>query len=287
MESEQPITTPLDSDIANSGLDAQEALTLGLNANKRRKRYAASSRNNGLSPMCTFLFALLAVGLLFTTKRYSLEEMLRSVGLYDDTMFSMGESIGVPNPEGVKKEYAICTRHRKGVYTVNEAIEPGEDSVTQCMVVDEQGIIANVGSIGKYLLFYCMSSPIYIPLDTIKVSHPHIKPRFLPKKAIVVPGLVDSHVHFLEYGWSRTLNLDGLKNVQEVVRAVREYVLERDLQRASDQALQRPLGNTKDGRLDEEEWIEGVGWDQNKWENWKGGFPTHVSLRDQSSPLPF
>ncbi|PVF96395.1 hypothetical protein CPB86DRAFT_807752 [Serendipita vermifera] len=165
-------------------------------------------------------------------------------------MFPMGESIGVPDSEGVRKEYAICTRQRRGLYTVDGVLDSDEDGVTQCLVVDEHGMIANVGNI-----------------DNIKASHPHIRPRFLPKNAIVVPGLVDSHVHFLEYGWSRALNLDGLKGVEDVVTAVRKYILERDIQRNSDQALQKPL-----------EWIEGVGWDQNKWDNWKGGFPTHDML---------
>ena len=91
-------------------------------------------------------------------------------------------------------------------------------------------------------------------------AFPHIRPRFLPKRAIVVPGLVDSHVHLLEYGWSRTLNLDGARTIDEVIGRVHEYVIQRE--------ATKPPG--------EEEWIEGVGWDQNKWDNWTGGFPTHV-----------
>lgn len=74
--------------------------------------------------------------------------------------------------------------------------------------------------------------------------------------------MVDSHVHLLEYGWSRTLNLDGAKTIEEVVQRVREYVIHRDATRTPGEA--------------EDEWIEGVGWDQNKWEDWTGGFPTHV-----------
>jgi predicted amidohydrolase YtcJ len=75
--------------------------------------------------------------------------------------------------------------------------------------------------------------------------------------------LVDSHVHLLDYGWSRTLNLDGARTIDEVIDRVREYVIHREVMKP-----QATAGG--------EEWIEGAGWDQNKWDNWTGGFPTHV-----------
>jgi Amidohydrolase family len=100
-----------------------------------------------------------------------------------------------------------------------------------------------------------------VPVDSIKGTHPHIRPRFLPKRSIVVPGLVDSHAHIMEYGWSRSLNLSGASGVEDVVRRVREYVLKKQ----SGGAL-----------IDDTAWIEGVGWDQNKWPGWNGGFPTYV-----------
>ena len=65
----------------------------------------------------------------------------------------------------------------------------------------------------------------------------------------------------MEYGWSRALNLDGADGVEEVVRRVREYVLKKQAD-----------GTT----IDDTTWIEGVGWDQNKWPGWSGGFPTYV-----------
>jgi hypothetical protein len=76
----------------------------------------------------------------------------------------------------------------------------------------------------------------------------------------------------MEYGWSRALNLDGASGVEEVVRRVREYVLKKQV----------------DGTLiDDTAWIEGVGWDQNKWPGWKGGFPTYVCAdpRCRDTPL--
>ena len=72
----------------------------------------------------------------------------------------------------------------------------------------------------------------------------------------------------MEYGWSRALNLDGASGVEEVVRRVREYVLKKQ----ADGAL-----------IDDTAWIEGVGWDQNKWPEWKGGFPTYVCAHPRCS----
>jgi predicted amidohydrolase YtcJ len=107
-------------------------------------------------------------------------------------------------------------------------------------------------------------------LDSVLRVYTHLKPRFLPVGAIIVPGLVESHAHLLDYGRSRALNLDGTKNIDEVLARVREYVLSK---RVGVHGAGAKAGNRPD-----EEWIEGVGWDQNLWEGWRGGFPTAVSV---------
>ncbi|KIM26511.1 hypothetical protein M408DRAFT_180844 [Serendipita vermifera MAFF 305830] len=201
-----------------------------------------------ISRLGTFLLALLAASVVLLTKRYDLESLIGSaIGQKwtGDTLSNSQDSQGTP-----MREYAVCTRHKSGIYTVEESSvsseETSETRTTQCLVVGIDGIILSTGSI-----------------DSIKESHPSIRPTFLPKHAIVVPGLVDSHTHIMEYGWSRALNLDGATGVQDVISRVREYVLKKEAEGM---------------RFDDTTWIEGVGWDQNKWPGWTGGFPTYKDI---------
>ncbi|KAG8854328.1 hypothetical protein FRB91_003650 [Serendipita sp. 411] len=152
---------------------------------------------------------------------------------------------GMPSNDGTLNHgYSICTRSRDGIYTVEKRGDKEEQPHrSQCLMVDQAGLITHVGSI-----------------DSVKALNPATRIRFLPPKAVVLPGLVDSHVHLLEYGWSRSLNLEGTRNVAQVVERVRNYILSRP------------------SSVGQEEWIEGVGWDQNLWEDWSGGFPTHDIL---------
>ena len=71
----------------------------------------------------------------------------------------------------------------------------------------------------------------------------------------IVPGIVDAHEHLLEVGFSlATVNLADTRSYDEVVRRVVERV------------SQAPSGR----------WIQGRGWDQNKWGDTR--FPTHDAL---------
>jgi len=85
---------------------------------------------------------------------------------------------------------------------------------------------------------------------------------FIRHDAIIVPGLVDSHAHLLQYGWAKTLDLSDSQSIEEVVRRVQEYILAR-----------------RDVEADTTAWIEGVGWDQSLWKD--DVFPTFVSFIQQ------
>lgn len=209
---------------------------------RRTYRRSRATNSSFITRLGTFLVALAAAFLVFLVKRYELDEVLvRVLGAEDHLQVYR---TGAPSRTGhLSRDYAICTRTKGGIYTLEErGNDPEWAERTQCLVVDKHGTIAATGSI-----------------DEIKTTHPQLRPRFLPSGSTVVPGLVDSHVHLMEYGWSRSLNLEGTKSVDEVVQRVRDYI------------LARPL-------VHDEEWIEGVGWDQNLWENWPGGFPTHDIL---------
>ncbi|KAK9688047.1 hypothetical protein K7432_014554 [Basidiobolus ranarum] len=86
------------------------------------------------------------------------------------------------------------------------------------------------------------------------------------KKKTVVPGLVDSHGHFIQFG--RTLNevnLNSAKSIDDVRQLLKEYISNSPLQFG-------PEGP----------WLLGYSWNQN---NWPGGqFPTAKDL-DQDPVL--
>lgn len=74
----------------------------------------------------------------------------------------------------------------------------------------------------------------------------------------VLPGFIDSHTHFCYYGLSLSeINLSKVKPIEKAIEQVRRFV------------------STKPRN----EWIRGVGWDQNLWGRW----PTRQDL-DKLTP---
>jgi predicted amidohydrolase YtcJ len=74
---------------------------------------------------------------------------------------------------------------------------------------------------------------------------------------------VDAHAHLLQQGYKMQLQLDNAKSVQEVIERIKAYILAHP-----------------DVHADTSRWIEGMGWDQTRWES--AEFPTavgHMSLR--------
>jgi hypothetical protein len=99
-----------------------------------------------LSRLGAFFLAILAATALLFTKRYDMghifgfgEERHWAGPTYFDTTGQHGLP-GRPN-----REYAICTRNRDGIYTVDEGLDKNR---TQCIVVGTAGTIAGTGSIG-------------------------------------------------------------------------------------------------------------------------------------------
>ncbi|WWD00123.1 hypothetical protein V866_007031 [Kwoniella sp. B9012] len=142
--------------------------------------------------------------------------------------------------------YAICSKDGQSIYTVPEDEGVGE---TQCVVVD-RGEVMETGSLGKIRRNYIDKNP----LNAIKII-------YLPEGHTMTPGFTDSHGHPLIYGHSQQLPLHGCKSIAEVIRKVEEFV--------------------KSNPLKEGAWVEGLGWDQNIWENKE--FPTAADF--DSSPI--
>jgi predicted amidohydrolase YtcJ len=82
-----------------------------------------------------------------------------------------------------------------------------------------------------------------------------------PQGSIVVPGLADAHAHLIQYGFKAVLPLDTAQSLDEVLNVLETYV--------------RDHPDTLPS-----EWISGFGWDQTRWKDWSGEFPTAV--RDTS-----
>ncbi|EEB90634.1 hypothetical protein MPER_11133, partial [Moniliophthora perniciosa FA553] len=122
--------------------------------------------------------------------------------------------------------YALCTQGENKVYTVDK-----ENTVVQCVVVEGTEIVGTYSDIAR------LHESGY--KGTIRYTKPG---------AIIVPGMSDSHVHSLEYGYSRALPLDSARSIPDAVALVREYI------------LANPDIYSNKSKI-----IEGWGWDKTIW----------------------
>ncbi|KAJ7509256.1 amidohydrolase family-domain-containing protein [Mycena galericulata] len=120
-------------------------------------------------------------------------------------------------------QYVLCSRHGN-IYTVDSL-----NSRVDCIVVNNSQI-AYAGNLADTRRRFDL--PIH----------------YVPKNAIVLPGLSDSHGHILEYGASRQLPLGGTSTINETVARVREYIL------SNPAVLNNP-----------DTFIRGGGWDHTSW----------------------
>ncbi len=89
------------------------------------------------------------------------------------------------------------------------------------------------------------------------------------KGKTVLPGLIDSHGHFMPMGFSKMeLDLEGVASYEDLIAKVKEAV----------------------SHAEPGQWITGRGWHQSKWAHIPGevveGFPTHKLLSDVSPDNP-
>ncbi|KAJ3523168.1 hypothetical protein NMY22_g11566 [Coprinellus aureogranulatus] len=81
------------------------------------------------------------------------------------------------------------------------------------------------------------------------------------------PGFTDAHAHVIENGYMLELPLVETRSLQDVVKALEEYIL-----------------SHPDIQNDKGRWVEGMGWDQTKWNGGEGAeFPTAEDLN--KSPI--
>ncbi|KAK7039215.1 hypothetical protein VNI00_010120 [Paramarasmius palmivorus] len=164
-------------------------------------------------------------------------------------------------------QYILCSQSQN-IYTVN-----AEKPRVECLAVRGSSIV-ETGGLGKNWFYsWLVRKLIFVNVDELQealdlnpFSFLPWLPEFLQFKpkvvhvdtnSIVVPGLADAHAHIIENGFKMQLQLDTAKSITEVIERIKDYIVAHP-------------------DLSSDRWIEGMGWDQNKWPESK--FPTAADL---------
>ncbi|GAA5827663.1 hypothetical protein JCM11251_001776 [Rhodosporidiobolus azoricus] len=153
--------------------------------------------------------------------------------------------------------FALCSPSSQpdGILTMDETT-PGALR-TQC-IVSEDGLIVGRGILAEVREEWG-DLATYGPGKGRKGG---VKIFFTRPGEVVMPGLIDAHAHVLAYGESKqAVDLVGATSVKEVVERIAAFVLK-------DEALKK----------DKSRFILGLGWDQTKFSDTKGAFPTASDL---------
>ncbi|CAL1698062.1 unnamed protein product [Somion occarium] len=160
------------------------------------------------------------------------------------------------------ESYALCTPDNVKIYTVVQ-----DRPTVHCLLVSKDRLLAtgtldeireswNVLQNELIKKFYGNEPNAKKPLEVF-----YTKPG-----SIVVPGLADAHAHLVAYGFKMQLQLDNATSLTDILETLEDYV-----------RSHREVSDNPD------QWIQGMGWDQTRWSNWRGGFPTAADLA--SRPL--
>ncbi|KAI0668833.1 amidohydrolase family-domain-containing protein [Trametes maxima] len=154
--------------------------------------------------------------------------------------------------------YAFCADGNR-IYTVDEA-RPTVD----CITVDKHTIIST-GTLAEIQAhwddyqnelirkFYGNEPKAKKPLPVLRA----------PSDSIVVPGLADAHAHIIQYGFKMQLRLDEVRTLSELLDLLEDYV--------------------NSHTSDPDTWIEAMGWDQTRWSDTDGSFPTAADFASRPS----
>lgn len=151
-------------------------------------------------------------------------------------------------PETHSLDYAVCSTNRT-IYTVDLDLPN-----IQCIVVHDS-LISDTGDLEDVTLRWRdrwwseipLAGVIHLPWP-FNFLEPSLSVINIPPDSIIVPGLTDAHAHVLQYGFKMNLNLEDCTSVDEVLSHLKAYVI-----------------SHPDILGDPTRWIEGMGWDQNKW----------------------
>ncbi|KAI0351595.1 hypothetical protein OH77DRAFT_1523939 [Trametes cingulata] len=154
--------------------------------------------------------------------------------------------------------YGLCSEGNH-IYTVDDA----RPSV-ECILVDKH-VITATGSLAEIQAhwdsyqnelirkFYGNEPAAKKPLPIHRI----------PVGSIVVPGLADAHAHIIQYGFKMQLPLDQARTLSGLLDLLEDYV--------------------QSHPSDPDSWIEGMGWDQTRWSDTDGAFPTAADIASRPS----
>ncbi|GAA6019489.1 hypothetical protein JCM11491_000974 [Sporobolomyces phaffii] len=145
-------------------------------------------------------------------------------------------------------DYAVCTRNKDGIVTMDEQSQLR----TQCVVVKDWKL-ADTGTIEQVRTRWG---------DKDTAGNGGIKIVWTRKGETILPGLIDAHAHVLQYGESQSaVDLVGSTSTAEIRDRIARFI-------DASPALQS----------DKSKFILGLGWDQTKFTDTEGAFPTAADL---------
>ncbi|KAH8084879.1 amidohydrolase family-domain-containing protein [Cristinia sonorae] len=159
------------------------------------------------------------------------------------------------------ESYALCTAERGKVYTVEEKAPN-----TDCILVGHDRVLAATSYESLYDIWEEIQDEA---IRKFYGNEPKAKKALTvystPPGSIIVPGLADAHAHLIEYGFKVQLPLDTAQSLEDILDTLEDYVKAHP-----------------DIEADPDRWIRGMGWDQTRWKDWSGEFPTAEHLASRS-----
>ncbi|GAA5923365.1 hypothetical protein JCM3775_007516 [Rhodotorula graminis] len=160
-------------------------------------------------------------------------------------------------PRGLPQHYAVCSpRDGRQVVTMDES-RGGAHLRTQCVVV-KAGTVVGTGTLDE----------VRRDWGDVEMAGKGVgrggglRIYFLKKGETLLPGLIDAHAHVLQQGESASaVDLVGASSVSNVVERIARFV-------AADPGLEK----------DKSRFILGLGWDQTRFSDTDGAFPTADDL---------
>ncbi|GAA5973538.1 hypothetical protein JCM11641_007106 [Rhodosporidiobolus odoratus] len=167
------------------------------------------------------------------------------------------DRLASPSVRPLPAHFAVCSLSSgpPSIITMDESTP--EALRTQCIVVND-GLIVGTGSLSAI-------RQEWGDLDTLGKGHGKLggsKVFYLKEGEVLMPGLIDAHAHMLAYGEAkRSVDLVGSTSVEEITDRIATFI-------DSDPLL----------REDKTRFILGLGWDNNRFTDTKGAFPTAADL---------
>ncbi|KAI8972610.1 amidohydrolase family-domain-containing protein [Trametes punicea] len=154
--------------------------------------------------------------------------------------------------------YALCAQEQR-IYTV-DLPRP----LVDCILVNKHTIAAT-GTLPQIQTFWNdyqneLIRTFYGNEPSAKKPLPVIN---VPPGSVVVPGLTDAHAHILQYGFKMQLRLDQASTLSELLDLLENY--------------------TRSHPSNPDTWVEAMGWDQTRWADTNGTFPTSADLASRPS----